>query len=646
MDQSRSGRCKRRVELATPDQINFCTNCQLTRCTGGDRLRMGIKGFVNYIKAAYPRCLVKYPPGVTRLFLDDLYIDINTIIHRASRRESRGDRLDSAVEAKVMREVGALLKRILRHVTATKLLYLALDGAAPMAKLETQRTRRIANELDSIRNDAFDTQQITPGTLFMGRAERAMAEWAHVHLQKTLERALSTQARVSTSTMTIAIDGASRAGEGEQKITRAIRGSNDNNSNALARTRCIVAGDADVFLYALAWNRPSCYILDFFDRSDSTFRASSSAITEDVGGGKETLASTLQVFSVDRFREEVGSPLDFILICLMGGSDYGPAVNMASYKHLLPFFQYQQPRIVDGEKRVIRVDRLRDFCRAYVDELTGRCTNPPTPSSSTSDASRTAPATITPALDSRLLKLYTDEHRQRAETDPWLLTAQITANLRHLQWGLEMVITGRGSAIHHFEPVEGQKQVRVKRPDGTTGPYRISLISIAALSDDQVGQIQKQLSRDSETIADPERSVEGEPLSAAIAAIMLLKSCSPELIPRFLPASLVPIHARHASGDLQSYVDVREALKATPISPEDLYYIQKRPIALVSLKGTGFQQQSLPDTTTCSDPTWALRKITSTGTADSVMRQLSVRGANSAIATRIINLRHQQNTSH
>lgn len=83
------------------------------------------------------------------------------------------------------------LKRLYKIVRPQKLLYLAVDGVAPRAKMNQQRARRFrssreAEELaatilarDGVlpQGEKFDSNCITPGTDFMLKLSIAMKKW-------------------------------------------------------------------------------------------------------------------------------------------------------------------------------------------------------------------------------------------------------------------------------------------------------------------------------------------------------------------------------------------------------------------------------------------------------------------------------------
>ena len=117
--------------------------------------------------------------------VDDLYLDCNGIVHPCCHPEDGPQPRD---EKEMFANVAELINRLVRATRPRRLLYLALDGVAPRAKLNQQRARRFcaARERRRARRrrssgraaprgppaaaplpEPWDHNVITPGTEFM-----------------------------------------------------------------------------------------------------------------------------------------------------------------------------------------------------------------------------------------------------------------------------------------------------------------------------------------------------------------------------------------------------------------------------------------------------------------------------------------------
>lgn len=158
---------------------------------------MGVPSFVKWLTSKYKKVMKKIiedrdtsdltsanPNGVE---YDNLYIDMNGLIHPCSHPQ---DREGPATEAEMYENVGKYIDRLFAVIRPRKLLYLAIDGVAPRAKMNQQRIRRFraakdAEELQESKRSAegwmraqgvepppdsgksWDSNVITPGTDFM-----------------------------------------------------------------------------------------------------------------------------------------------------------------------------------------------------------------------------------------------------------------------------------------------------------------------------------------------------------------------------------------------------------------------------------------------------------------------------------------------
>jgi 5'-3' exonuclease len=194
--------------------------------------------------------------------IDELYLDTNCLIHPvcfrvAAENQSLIITNPTRLEEKMIKEVILYIEHIIQYTNPSKLVYIAIDGVAPMAKIKHQRLRRFKSVLDnSIKANIYskhgqefpvpwNNSAITPGTEFMEKLTRAIINW------------LNAKKRASgKNNVKYIFSSANTPGEGEHKILQHIRA---NISSDVSR---IVYGlDADLLYLSLASQAQRIYLL-------------------------------------------------------------------------------------------------------------------------------------------------------------------------------------------------------------------------------------------------------------------------------------------------------------------------------------------------------------------------------------------------
>lgn len=146
---------------------------------------MGVPKFFRWLVERYPLVLEDVDPrgcAPTSPF-DNLYLDLNGVLHNAYREVVDSGGSDETGVLAVMRYIELLFS----VASPRRLLFIAVDGVAPRAKMNQQRARRFRAAKDSrTKREAaapgtyFDSNAITPGTEFMTR----MTEHLKFFIQK------------------------------------------------------------------------------------------------------------------------------------------------------------------------------------------------------------------------------------------------------------------------------------------------------------------------------------------------------------------------------------------------------------------------------------------------------------------------------
>jgi len=188
--------------------------------------------------------------------INNLYIDTNCLIHpEASKVCEAYKHLINPEQIHILEHkiIIACIKYITKLIDETKptdLIYIAIDGVAPMAKIKHQRQRRfkymydndLMNEIKMKHNkpieSKWNTSSITPGTIFMTKLTKGIIDWINSN---------NLGAKVIFSSCYT-------PGEGEHKILQDLK-SNQNKVN-------VVYGlDADLIFLSLSSNISNIYLL-------------------------------------------------------------------------------------------------------------------------------------------------------------------------------------------------------------------------------------------------------------------------------------------------------------------------------------------------------------------------------------------------
>lgn len=205
--------------------------------------------------------------------LDNLYLDMNGIVHPCSHPEHKPA---PETEDEMFLDVFKYTERVLMMARPRKVLMIAVDGVAPRAKMNQQRLRRfrlaqeakIAHEEkerqireceargelidEAIKGKRlWDSNAITPGTPFMGGLALALRYWVAYKLTSD----------PGWADLQVIISDATVPGEGEHKIMNFIRSQRlDPEYNPNTR-HAIYGLDADLIFLGLATHEPHFRIL-------------------------------------------------------------------------------------------------------------------------------------------------------------------------------------------------------------------------------------------------------------------------------------------------------------------------------------------------------------------------------------------------
>jgi 5'-3' exoribonuclease 2 len=241
---------------------------------------MGVPAFYRWLSEKYPKIIsevleirttvidgVAVPLDLTTenpngVEYDNLYVDMNGLIHPCSHPE---DREAPTTESEMYINVTKYVDRLFAAVRPRKLLFLAIDGVAPRAKMNQQRSRRFravkdAKDrqvvMDEVLQDMkdlglsapeghgmpWDSNVITPGTEFMSNLS--------VYLRfYVLDRMNNNPAWRGIK---VILSDASEPGEGEHKIMNFVRAQRAKPGYDPNQRHILHGLDADLIMLALA----------------------------------------------------------------------------------------------------------------------------------------------------------------------------------------------------------------------------------------------------------------------------------------------------------------------------------------------------------------------------------------------------------
>ncbi|XP_037723371.1 5'-3' exoribonuclease 1-like isoform X2 [Drosophila subpulchrella] len=213
---------------------------------------MGVPKFFRYISERYP-CLSELAREHSIPEFDNLYLDMNGIVHNCSHPDDNNIHFHLE-EQQIFQDIFNYVDKLFYLIKPQRLFFLAVDGVAPRAKMNQQRSRRFrsAREAEQLEakaaqrgerreHERFDSNCITPGTEFM------------VRLQDGLRAFLKT--KISTDPLwqrcSVILSGQETPGEGEHKIMDYIRYMKAQPDFDPNTRHCLYGLDADLIILGL-----------------------------------------------------------------------------------------------------------------------------------------------------------------------------------------------------------------------------------------------------------------------------------------------------------------------------------------------------------------------------------------------------------
>ena len=250
---------------------------------------MGVPAFFKWLIKRYPKILIEAREELEIGFnlnelhlknfgvderippIDNLYFDMNGIIHPCAHPD---DRESPSSLAEMFNSIFDYCDKLIRIIRPRKLIYMAIDGVAPRAKMNQQRSRRFRAALSAQQNERvtankekewkekglptdfldrqkkekfkIDSNCITPGTDFLEQCSIAVRTYIKSRLNND----------PLWSNLNVVFSDASVPGEGEHKILDFIRTQRTYDTYDPNTYHCIYGADADLIMLSLIMHEP------------------------------------------------------------------------------------------------------------------------------------------------------------------------------------------------------------------------------------------------------------------------------------------------------------------------------------------------------------------------------------------------------
>jgi len=277
------------------------------------------------------------------------------------------ERAEQQLEKELFKLISDTILRIVMRIQPQKLLILAVDGVAPLAKINQQRSRRYraASErstTDETKKDVppvrFDSNCITPGTDFMFRLDTYMNQWIVTNLSILPDR--------------VVYSGHLSPGEGEQKIFDNLDIYYDEVTKFGAQV--IYGLDADLVILSMICDIKGIYLIREKNLEVNVYE-------------KVIAIDQLKEYLFYRMRKSRTAVDDFAVLTFFLGNDFVPGSPMftgdmtETLEYLIDTYNTLRLPLTYPKDGKIDMVNLRKFIRLLasgeVDRLKAISMNPP-----------------------------------------------------------------------------------------------------------------------------------------------------------------------------------------------------------------------------------------------------------------------------
>ncbi len=284
---------------------------------------MGIPLFTKTITRKYPTIIDTQKPKCSRLFLD-----LNCAIHQCANNvlsntsqyiHDTYDMQNEKIQKDIVNHTIDYINKIVHYAQPTELVYIAIDGLPPVAKMIQQRKRRfisswrqniIKKRLSECKQPFldWDRNQITPGTSFMD------------YLNKSLYEYFMTKNKFSCP---IIFTDSNESGEGEAKILTHIKTTSPPEFDDI-----IYGLDADLIMLGLLSSKNDIYLLR--EPAQYDIKIAKPFLFLNIN----LLRKYISVECSDNSKEYNENLVwDYVTMCFLVGNDFIPPLSFLKIRH-------------------------------------------------------------------------------------------------------------------------------------------------------------------------------------------------------------------------------------------------------------------------------------------------------------------------
>ena len=277
---------------------------------------MGIPSLFSFLSKKYDNIIINNIPNI-----DNFYFDLNCLIHPQCNKiinENPNWNNRQHLEELMIVQIKKYMTEVINYISPKKMLFISIDGSAPLAKIKQQRDRRFKSikekqfiqktkkQYDINSPNVWDTNVITPGTKFMDKLKKSINIY--------INNELNFKGKVIFSS-------ANTAGEGEHKILEYIKTNKYKNES-----ECIYGLDADLIMLAMCSQSDDMYLLrESVHNTEKNNLQSFLIVSIDLL--KYALVQTITEDIIDEHKYNKNNLIqDFIIYCFMLGNDFIPSI--------------------------------------------------------------------------------------------------------------------------------------------------------------------------------------------------------------------------------------------------------------------------------------------------------------------------------